>query len=411
MKRMRVFAGPSGSGKSTMVQVLIEKGYEIYKQNLINPNRHISPDEINSNDVLDFSKYGLIIDENDFRDYMFHSPFFKYCNINIEDFKINNNCFTIPKRNQYIGSMLVDYLCNCYIKSEEPLFSYETVLSHPSRIDFLKKAKDCGWWIYLYFISTSDPYINCDRIEDRVLKGKHNVPRDKIKDRYTRSHDNLFAALQHCRKAYIFDNSAEMQLIAKMHPNGEIELCGNSPPLWFIYLISKKAKIACKESIGTTTEEIACAVSRQIQKWEIGNQEEMKRYVENLIFALKSKIPNIPTNKEILAKIEALKNEKNITKQYEILPTIISLIPQIITVDVEKNTFDIKIDSNNQKNPFIKKILNSLAFSITASGALAALSYPICGIFNLEYQNYFNIGVFTVILLSSFLIWFVIIEK
>ncbi len=175
--------------------------------------------------------------------------------------------------------------------------------------------------------------------------------------------------------------------------------------------IQKKAMIACKESQGTVTEEIACDVYREVQKWEISNQEEMKRYVENLIFALKSKIPNIPTNEGILVKIEALKNEKDLTKQYEILPTVISLIPQKVTVDVKKNTFDIKIDSNNPKNPFIKKIVNSLAFSLTASGALAALSYPICGILNLEYQNYFNIGVFTVILVSSFLMWFVIIEK
>ena len=33
--------------------------------------------------------------------------------------------------------------------------------------------------------------------------------------------------------------------------------------------IQKKAKIACKESKGTDTEEIACDVNREVQKWEI----------------------------------------------------------------------------------------------------------------------------------------------
>jgi len=94
--------------------------------------------------------------------------------------------------------------------------------------------------------------------------------------------------------------------------------------------IKEKAKTACKVSQGTTTEEIACAVNREVQKWEIGNQEEMARYVENLIFSLKSKIPNIPENKNIYDRIDSLKNEKDLTRQYEILPILISLIPQIV---------------------------------------------------------------------------------
>ena len=33
--------------------------------------------------------------------------------------------------------------------------------------------------------------------------------------------------------------------------------------------IQKKAKNACRESKGTDTEEIACAINREVQKWEI----------------------------------------------------------------------------------------------------------------------------------------------
>jgi hypothetical protein len=54
--------------------------------------------------------------------------------------------------------------------------------------------------------------------------------------------------------------------------------------------IQQKAKIACKESIGTPTEEIACAVKGEIQKWEIGNQEEMSWYVNNLVGVLLRKL-------------------------------------------------------------------------------------------------------------------------
>ena len=91
--------------------------------------------------------------------------------------------------------------------------------------------------------------------------------------------------------------------------------------------IQEKATTACRESKGTDTEEIACAVSREVQNWKIGSQEEMTRYVQNLIFSLNSVIPNTPQNQKIYEKIEAIGNEKDVTKQYEILPTIIALIP------------------------------------------------------------------------------------
>lgn len=100
--------------------------------------------------------------------------------------------------------------------------------------------------------------------------------------------------------------------------------------------IKEKAKIAYQESQGTPTEGIARAVRSEVQKWEIGSQEEMAQSVENLISSLKSKIPNIPENQKIFDKIDSLNNEKDITRQYENLFVIISLIPQITT----KTTID-----------------------------------------------------------------------
>jgi predicted ABC-type ATPase len=229
MKRMRVFAGPNGSGKTTLVAQFIKE-----KSKLINPNRHINPDHLNLIDVLDFDNFGLKVDESDFRDFIFQSPFYSDSYIDIKDIQVNNNRFNIINRNSYMGAMLADYLRHCYIYSKETLFSYETVLSHSSKIDFFKNAKNCGWQVYLYFVSTIDVCINQSRVEERVLKGEHDVPPDKIQDRYTRSHDNLFAALQNCRRAYIFDNSKQMQLIAEKNPDNSLILSNEgSIPTWF----------------------------------------------------------------------------------------------------------------------------------------------------------------------------------
>lgn len=93
--------------------------------------------------------------------------------------------------------------------------------------------------------------------------------------------------------------------------------------------IQEKAKTACQESQGTETEEIACAVNREIQKWEIGSQEEMTWYVENLIFTLESSVPKVPENQLIFGKIKQIRDENVLVKQYAILCSIIPMIPNL----------------------------------------------------------------------------------
>ncbi len=100
--------------------------------------------------------------------------------------------------------------------------------------------------------------------------------------------------------------------------------------------IQEKAKTACQESKGTETEEIACAVSREVQKWEMGTEEEMVQKIENLIFILKSKIANSPENKFIFDKIEEIRHERNITKQYETVALIIGAIPSQVSSEKPK---------------------------------------------------------------------------
>jgi len=99
--------------------------------------------------------------------------------------------------------------------------------------------------------------------------------------------------------------------------------------------IQKKAKTACQVSQGTNTEEIACTVNKEVQKWEINSQEEMSWYVNILVAVLKSKIPHNKENKEILDTIECMKFEKDLTKQYRILSTVIGLIPTVNVVAVD----------------------------------------------------------------------------
>ncbi|WP_255334373.1 HEAT repeat domain-containing protein [Methanosarcina sp. KYL-1] len=123
--------------------------------------------------------------------------------------------------------------------------------------------------------------------------------------------------------------------------------------------IQNKAKIVCKEAEGTATEKIACAVSREVQKWEIGSQEEMTQMIENLAYVLEEKISVQPKNQFILSKIEQMKSERNLVNQYEILAQIIPLIRNVEVVpadhvkegfeNLNKGIKDIKEDTTNIK--------------------------------------------------------------
>ena len=74
-------------------------------------------------------------------------------------------------------------------------FTFETVMSHPSKISFLKKALEEDYRVYLYYIATDDPEININRVNVRVAQQGHNVAPEVIRKRYYKSLKNLKVAV------------------------------------------------------------------------------------------------------------------------------------------------------------------------------------------------------------------------
>lgn len=99
--------------------------------------------------------------------------------------------------------------------------------------------------------------------------------------------------------------------------------------------IQEKAKTACWESQGTPTQEIACAVSREVQKWEISNPTDMAEYIEDISISLKGKVQSHPENEYLLNKIEVMRIEKDFTKKFQLLSYIVGEIPTIKVVKEE----------------------------------------------------------------------------
>jgi len=85
---------------------------------------------------------------------------------------------------------------------------FETVLSHPSHIDHLRRARDAGFVVAVYFVATDDPLINVGRVANRVKHGGHDVPKDRVIARYHRSLGHLALAMSVANEGAIFDNSS-----------------------------------------------------------------------------------------------------------------------------------------------------------------------------------------------------------
>ena len=87
--------------------------------------------------------------------------------------------------------------------------AFETVFSAPDKVTFLRRAKSAGYFVRVFFVSTSSPTINAARVAKRVIDGGHTVPLEKIISRYEKSMVNLAAAIALADRVYLYDNSLE----------------------------------------------------------------------------------------------------------------------------------------------------------------------------------------------------------
>ena len=112
--------------------------------------------------------------------------------------------------------------------------AFETVFSAPDKVDFIHRARQAGYFVRVFFIGTSDPRINASRVADRVIRGGHTVPIEKIVKRYERSLANLPLAIDLAHRVYVFDNSVdgvEARLCARIR-DGQLRKVYGPLPNW-----------------------------------------------------------------------------------------------------------------------------------------------------------------------------------
>ncbi|GAA4452450.1 zeta toxin family protein [Rurimicrobium arvi] len=234
MSRLRIFAGPNGSGKSTLFRQVASR----FKVGAF-VNADLIEQELIRSGLIDLSNFHVKASEEDFEAFKSsaeaQSLMRKAEKEGLQiDISIREN-FIVDKSklsHSYESALVAMFLRQILISGKKG-FSYETVMSHPSKVTEIRTALDAGYRPYLYFVCTDDPIVNIQRVENRVEKGGHPVLSEKILSRYEKSLQNVFPAMSLCYRSYLFDNSgAQMTLVAEVHA-GALLLHTNKIPNWF----------------------------------------------------------------------------------------------------------------------------------------------------------------------------------
>ncbi|MDR1792534.1 MAG: zeta toxin family protein [Bacteroidales bacterium] len=159
--KLLIVAGPNGSGKTTVTS-------KILKHEWVENCEYINPDFIARDKFGDWNSHEAVLQAAQ---------------------------YATQRREK------------CLIAGKSLIF--ETVLSAPDKVDFVKRAIESGFFIRLFFIGTDNPQINAARIAQRVMKGGHDVPIPKIISRYYKSIINCAILAPIVDRLYVYDNSKD----------------------------------------------------------------------------------------------------------------------------------------------------------------------------------------------------------
>jgi len=93
--------------------------------------------------------------------------------------------------------------------AERREFAFETTLGGNTISSLLEKAAAAGLAVRVWYVGLSSPELHIARVRARVARGGHDMPEDKIRERYSRSVLNLIRLMPGLTELMVYDNSEE----------------------------------------------------------------------------------------------------------------------------------------------------------------------------------------------------------
>lgn len=121
--------------------------------------------------------------------------------------------------------------------SQRESFIFETVFSDPvgDKLGFLKQSADSGYAVVLCFVGIAGVETSEQRVAMRVSQGGHDVPSEKLVERFPRTLANLAAAIRELPCVLVFDHDdleTPFRHVAT-YLSGQAVQAIEPPPLWF----------------------------------------------------------------------------------------------------------------------------------------------------------------------------------
>jgi predicted ABC-type ATPase len=88
-------------------------------------------------------------------------------------------------------------------------FAFETTLGGSTITSLLETALLSGIEVRIAYVGLSSPELHIARVRSRVEKGGHDIPEERIRDRYDRGRLNLIRLLPRLTELRVYDNSEE----------------------------------------------------------------------------------------------------------------------------------------------------------------------------------------------------------
>jgi predicted ABC-type ATPase len=88
-------------------------------------------------------------------------------------------------------------------------FAFETTLGGHTITSILESAAFAGTPVRMWYVALRSPELHIQRVRARVARGGHDIPEQKIRERYNQSRSNLIRLLPVLMDLRVYDNSHE----------------------------------------------------------------------------------------------------------------------------------------------------------------------------------------------------------
>lgn len=117
-------------------------------------------------------------------------------------------------------------------------FHQETTLASSTILRQIKKAKEAGYVIQLYYVGVENLQTAVRRVHQRVEKGGHGVDDKLIEQRFEKLPETLKKIMPLADHAFFYDNTVKFKQIAYVRKNVLVDYDFDLP-VWFWEIIAR----------------------------------------------------------------------------------------------------------------------------------------------------------------------------